>query len=275
MRLDYIEHGDCFQLMPNIPDKSINLIVGDLPYGLTNAEWDKKLPLEPLWEHYNRVIKDNGVIVLFGMEPYSSELRLSNINAYKYDWIWNKHKASNFLNAKKRPLQVHETISVFYKDFGTYNPQKKTGQRKKHSFRKAESQCELYNKTSKSNLYDSSERYPNSILDFSTDTQKSALVTTQKPLALYEFLIRTYTNRGDVVLDNCMGSGTTCVACINTERHYIGFELKEDRFTIADTRIQKAIKEKKEKDAQLTILDCSDFSNFKESDIKQLKMLGF
>lgn len=210
--------------------------------GTTRCSWDIIIPFEPLWEQYNRIVKKNGAIVLFGSEPFSSKLRLSNLKYYKYDWVWDKVKGTGFLNAKKQPMRNHELISVFYRKQCTYNPQKTYGHIKKKSARKAKHQTDVYGNMKNGNVYESTERYPRSIQVFSTDTQKSSLHPTQKPVALCEYLIRTYTNEGETVLDNSMGSGTTCVAAINTGRKYIGIELKEKYFKIAKRRIEEARK---------------------------------
>lgn len=239
---DKIYHEDCLQGMKRIPSGSIDAIICDLPYGITHCRWDNAIPFEPLWEQYKRVIKENGAIVLFGQEPFSTFLRLSNIRWYKYDWVWDKVKGSGFLNAKKQPMRCHELISVFYKKQCLYNPQKTLGHPKKISFRAKKLQTDIYGKMEKDNYYESTERYPRSIQVFSSDTQNSSLHATQKPLALLEYLVKTYTNEGETILDNCMGSGTTAVACINLNRHFIGFESDEKYFNIAVKRAADARK---------------------------------
>lgn len=233
--------GDCLELMKDIPDKSVDMILTDLPYGTTQCKWDTIIPFEPLWQQYNRVIKDNGAIVLFGTEPFSSHLRLSNLKKYKYDWIWDKVKGTGFLNAKKQPMRNHELISVFYKKQCTYNPQKTLGHVKKKSYRRKELQTDVYGEMKNDYTYESTERYPRSIQVFSTDTQNSSLHPTQKPVALCEYMIKTYTNSGDTVLDSCMGSGTTGVAAKNLGRKFIGIELDEKYFEIAKNRIIKEV----------------------------------
>ena len=239
MDYDYIECGDCLELMKQIPDKSIDMILCDLPYGKTRCKWDIIIPFDKLWNQYNRIIKENGAIVLFGTEPFSSLLRLSNIKMFKYDWIWDKVKGTGFLNAKKQPMRNHEIISVFYKKQCLYNPQKTTGHKLKTSFRESHLQTDVYGHMKNDYTYRSTERYPLSIQVFSTDTQNSSLHPTQKPVALLEYLIKTYTNENDIVLDNCMGSGSTCVAAVNTNRHYIGFELDTNYFDIACKRLDE------------------------------------
>ena len=229
--------GDCLELMKDIPDKSVDCIITDLPYGTTQCKWDTIIPFEPLWKQYNRIIKDNGAIVLFGTEPFSSHLRLSNLKNYKYDWIWDKVKGTGFLNAKRQPMRNHELISVFYKKQCTYNPQKTYGHKMKKSYRSKDLQTDVYGEMKNDYTYESTERYPRSIQVFSTDTQNSSLHPTQKPVALIEYLIKTYTNDGELVFDSCMGSGTTGVACVNTNRRFIGIELDNNYFEIAKNRI--------------------------------------
>jgi len=234
-------HGDCLEIMPKINSKTIDLIFSDLPYGTTQAKWDSIIPFNELWDQYKRIIKPNGAIVLFGAEPFSSYLRLSNINWYKYDWVWDKVKGTGFLNAKKQPMRNHELISVFYQKQCTYNPQKTTGHKNKISFRGAHLQTDVYGKMNGNYRYESTERYPRSIQVFSTDTQNSSLHPTQKPVALLEYIIKTYTNKGDIVLDNCMGSGSAGVACLNTNRFFIGIEKEENYFKVANNRILESI----------------------------------
>jgi DNA modification methylase len=231
---------DCMEGMKELPSKSVDMVLCDLPYGTTQCKWDVIIPFEALWEQYKRIVKDNGAIVLFGAEPFSSMLRLSNLKMYKYDWVWDKIKGTGFLNAKKQPMRNHELLHVFYKNQCTYNPQKTEGHKRKQSYRRKELQTDVYGEMKNDYTYDSSERYPRSIQIFSTDTQNSSFHPTQKPVALCEYMILTYTNVGETVLDNCMGSGTTAVACINTNRNYIGFELDEDYFKAATERLEAA-----------------------------------
>lgn len=246
---DYILCGDCLELMKDIPDKSIDMILCDLPYGTTACKWDTIIPFESLWEQYNRIIKDNGAIVLFGSEPFTSKLIISNIKNFKYNWIWQKDKATGHLNAKKQPMRTVETISVFYKKQCTYNPQltKKPLKniRPATTKRKNVQNYGSMDKESRRGIpVDMS--YPKDILQFRGcfgDKGKSNH-PTEKNVALLEYLIKTYTNEGETVLDNCMGSGSTCVAAINTNRHYIGFELDEKYFDIADKRIKETISNK-------------------------------
>lgn len=233
-------NGDCLDLLQNIPDKSIDFILTDLPYGTTACKWDSIIPFEPMWDQLNRVIKSNGAIALFGSEPFSSLLRMSNLKNYKYDWVWDKVIGTGFLNSKKQPMRCYENISVFYKNQCTYNPQKSTGNKRKSSYKKND-KTEVYGKQNKSVVYDSTERYPRNIQVFSRDTQKSCYHPTQKPVALLEFLIKTYTNENETVLDFTMGSGSTGVACLNTNRNFIGIEKEEKYFLISKDRINKCM----------------------------------
>lgn len=231
-------NGDCLQLMKQIPNKNIDMILCDLPYGTTKNKWDSVIPFEPLWEQYNRVIKDNGAIVLFSQSPFDKVLACSNLNLFRYEWIWEKTQGTGFLNSKKMPLKNHENILVFYKKPPIYNPQMRTGFKpyKCTSGKGSNNYGEQVQVTTISN----GERYPIDVLEFDYDRGKK-LHPTQKPVALLEYLIKTYTNEGDVVLDNCMGSGSTCVACVNTGREFIGIELDENYYNIAKNRISQAL----------------------------------
>lgn len=230
--------GNCLELMCDLPDECIDMVLCDLPYGMTNASWDVAIPFDQLWKQYDRITKENAAVVLFGIEPFSSIMRMSNLENYRYDWIWDKVKGTGFLNAKKRPMRNHEIVSVFYRRQCTYNPQKTFGHELKSTYRSSSNQTDVYGKMVKDYRYSSTERYPRSIQVFSTDTQNSSLHPTQKPVALIEYLIRTYTNRGETVLDNCMGSGTTGVACVRTGRRFVGIELDESYYKTATTRIE-------------------------------------
>lgn len=235
--------------MKDIEDGSVDMILCDLPYGTTNAKWDAVIPFDALWEQYRRVIKPNGAIVLTGMEPFSSNLRLSNPEWYRYDWIWDKIAPTGFLNAKRQPLRVTETVSVFYRKQPAYHPQMTHDHERKVSVRRrtAHKGCEIYNDFATDCSYDSTDRYPINLISFSMDKQKTHLHPTQKPVALFEYLIRTYSEEGDLVLDNCIGSGTTAVAAINTGRQYIGIEMDEGFARIAMERAEEAQKAKENK----------------------------
>lgn len=229
--------GDCLKLMKQIPDKSIDMVLCDLPYGITQCEWDKKIPLDLLWEQYNRISKLNAAIVLFSMMPFTSELIQSNLKCFKYVWIWHKHYTRGFLNARKQPLRTTEQIAVFYKKQCTYNPQMRKGELRQKRNGSRQNGC--YGKyKSVDNLSDS--YYPTDILNFVGVSNLKTQHPTQKPVSLLEYLIKTYANEGETVLDNCMGSGSTGVACINTNRNFIGIELDQHYFQIAKERIEKA-----------------------------------
>ena len=231
-------HGDCLELMKDIPDKSVDMILCDLPYGTTACKWDTIIPFEPLWKQYKRVIKDNGAIVLTASQPFTSALVMSNPKMFRHQWIWNKRMGSNFFNVKSQPLKIHEEIVVFSKKRAFYNPIMRLGKMRVKGNEKQYSGDNVLgnHKTAKTknNLY-----YPVSILDFSNASRANKIHPTQKPVALFEYLIKTYTNEGDTVLDNCMGSGTTGVACKNLNRNFIGIELDPEYFKIAEKRINE------------------------------------
>lgn len=237
--------GDCLELMNDIPDKSVDMILCDLPYGTTQNKWDIVIPFEPLWKQYKRIIKENGSIVLFGNGLFTAGLALSNKEMWRYNLVWEKTQPTGFLNSHKMPMRKHEDILVFYKKLPTFNPQKTQGHVRKVSTAKHKENCRKTENYGDYNFstYDSTERFPNSIITFPKDTQQSALHPTQKPVALLEYLIKTYTNEGETVLDNCMGSGSTGVACVNTNRNFIGMELDGNCFQIAEKRIRQAEKD--------------------------------
>ena len=235
-----LSNGDCLELMCNIPDKSIDMILCDLPYGTTQNKWDSVIPFNLLWCQYRRIIKDNGAICLFGQGLFTANLICSNKEMYRYDLIWEKTKAGGFLNARRMPLQAHENISVFYKKLPVYNPQMEAG---KPYIKKAVTNGDgkNYGKFDRVGEIAVNEgtRFPRSVIKISNDNHKS-LHPTQKPVELLEWLIRTYTNENETILDNCMGSGSTGVACINTNRKFIGMELDNTYFEIAKKRIEEA-----------------------------------
>ena len=235
--------GDCVERMKEIESGTVDMILCDLPYGTTCCSWDAVIPFEKLWPEYERVIKENGAIVLFGAQPFTAVLACSNLKLFRYEWIWEKPAATGFMNAKKQPLRAHENALVFYKSQPTYNPQKTHGHERKTAKRK-DIGSEHYGKQLNIQAYDSTERYPRSVQTFSSDKQKSNFHPTQKPVSLCEYLIRTYTNVGETVLDNTMGSGTTGVACVNTGRGFIGIEQEEKYFWMAQERIALAGTEK-------------------------------
>ena len=225
LELNKIHVGDCLAIMPEIPDKSVDLVLCDLPYGTTaRNEWDSIIPLTNLWEQYTRIIKDNGVIALWSQVPFSGVLMASNPKMLRYEWIIEKTLPTGFLNAKKMPMKAHENILVFYKSLPTFNPQITYGHERKVStarHKRNSKKSTDYRECKTLTTYDSTTRYPRDVLRFKWDRQKSRIHPTQKPVAACEYFIRTYTNEGDVVLDNCIGSGTTAVACVPTNRNFI------------------------------------------------------
>lgn len=225
--------------MNYVPDQSVDMIFCDLPYGTTRNKWDSIIPLEPLWMHYERVIKDNGAIVLTAQTPFDKILGMSNLDLLRYEWIWEKTSATGHLNAKKMPMKAHENILVFYKKAPTYNAQKTIGHEPVHFYTKYQSDGSNYGRT-KIGISGggSTERYPRSVITFPTDKQKESLHPTQKPLDLLRYLIRTYTNPGEVILDNCMGSGTTAIVALQEKRAFIGFEIDENYCRLANRRIE-------------------------------------
>lgn len=228
-------HGDCLEKMKEIPDGSVDMVLTDPPYGTTACKWDSVIPFEPMWEQIQRITKQNGAIVLFGSEPFSSALRMSNIKNYKYDWIWVKEQGVNQFLAKIQPLRQSENISVFYKKQSMYNRQMKEGT--PYDVER-ELGCELYGEKKKIRTVCSGGRVPTNILRFDREI-RDRYHPTQKPVALMEYLIKTYTNEGETVLDFTMGSGTTGVACKNLNRKFIGIEKDDKYFEIAKKRIEK------------------------------------
>lgn len=231
--------GDCLELMKDIKSGSIDMILCDLPYGTTACKWDVIIPFQPLWEHYERIIKPNGVISLTGAEPFTSLLIISNLKLFKYDLIWRKNNPTGHLNSKKAPLRYHENICIFYKKPPVYNPQKTQGHERKVTKSKINHKADsVYGSQNHIRNYDSTERYPESVLLFAGTNKLKNDHPTQKPVPLFEYLIRTYTNPGDTVLDNCSGSGTTAIACINTGRKFICMEKDETYYKKCVERIE-------------------------------------
>jgi site-specific DNA-methyltransferase (adenine-specific) len=238
LNLNTIIHGDCLEVMKDIPDKSIDAIITDPPYGTTACKWDSVIPFEPMWAQLTRIIKPNGAIVLFESEPFSSALRMSNIRKYKYDWYWVKDRGGNFLNAKKQPMRNCETISIF--NAMSYFPLMENRGKPSHSIGKAEGKVNEgstqgkrinVNGNTKDNL-----KYPKTVLNYAAP--HPPIHPTQKPVVLIEYLIKTYTLKNEIVLDFCIGSGTTAIACLNTNRNFIGIEKDENYFNIATARVK-------------------------------------
>ena len=267
MEINKIYNEECLEGMKKIPDKSVDMILCDLPYEVTALKWDKIIPLDKLWEQYERIIKDNGAIVLTATQPFTSKLVMSNPELFKYEWVWEKQKANNFMGAKYQPLKYHENVLVFGKGRVNYHPQKykvleveeimemnkkdltKLMQSRDYDrFGKVDRRKTINNPKSKKDYLgtnvtrnrtkDTGYRNPKSVLKINKEIN-GLIHPTQKPVSLFEYLIKTYSNEGEIVLDNCMGSGTTAIACINTNRNYIGFELDEEYYNDSLERIKE------------------------------------
>ena len=240
MELNKIYNGDCLEVMKDIDDDSINLILTDPPYGTTSCAWDTVIDLDLMWLQLKRIIKPNGAIVLFGNQPFTSKLIISNIKMFKYCWVWDKIISTGFLNANKMPLKGFEDIVVFYKKLPPYNPQKTVGKpfinKRDNPNKEREEKEYLGTKPKQSSCINKGDRYPRGIIRIS-NRDYNPLHPTQKPVALMEYLIKTYTNENELVLDFCIGSGTTAIAAINTKRNYIGIELDKKYYDKANKRI--------------------------------------
>ena len=235
--------GDCLERMKEIPDGSIDMVMTDPPYGTTACKWDSVIPLEPMWEQLKRIIKPNGAIVLTGAEPFSSALRMSNIQGYRYDWIWDKRYPTNYPQAKRQPMRRHENVMVFGVKSPVYYPQ--MIERDKPIKKGKNGGAEVFNKGLEREDYEGkvyTHQYPTAIQLFPTRKDGKKIHPTQKPVALMEYMIKTYTNEGETVLDFTMGSGTTGVACVNLGRSFIGIEMDENYFNIASNRIEGTVK---------------------------------
>jgi len=262
--IDKVICEDCLEVMPNIPDKSIDMILCDLPYGTTACSWDAIIPFEPLWKQYKRIIKDNGAIVLTASQPFTSRLVMSNIKMFRYEWIWHKTTSGSFATAKKQPMKYHENMLIFYKNSPIYNPQfqnyaDSTNKRFKDG-EKVNRQKQMIKSSNKiqSGLSFKGEqgimlnrgKYPESVQKINSEPNCNGTKfhPTQKPVALFEYLIKTYTNEGDLILDNCAGSGTTGVACKNLNRNYILIEKEQKYIEIARKRIKYWQNKEKQKE---------------------------
>lgn len=232
-----IVFGDCMEEMPKLSDRSVDMILCDLPYGMTKNTWDVVIPFDALWKEYERVIKDHGAIVLFGSQPFTSLLITSNLKLFRYSLVWEKNKFSDFLNAKRKPMKTNEDIAIFYKKQPTYNPQYwySTPYRRWNTQEAVDKQSNYG--SHKENVAESEDgrRLPTTVLKFNRVERPSH--PTEKPVDLLEWLIRTYSNEGDVVLDNCMGVGSTGVACVSTKRKFIGMELEKKYYEEAQKRL--------------------------------------
>lgn len=249
LEINKIYNLDCIKGMRLIDDKSIDMILCDLPYGTTNCSWDNIIPFDKLWEQYERIIKNNGAIVLTASQNFTTKLIMSNFKIFRYEWIWKKNTCTGFQNAKKMPLKSHENICIFYKKLPTYNPQGVIRIDKKIKAGATKGGRILLGddysiKAKLNNEYiQEYKNYPKSVLEIKKEVKN--IHPTQKPVELFEYLIRTYTNKNELVLDNCIGSGTTAIACINSSRNYIGFEVNNKYFNLANERISEYIKKVK------------------------------
>ena len=233
--------GDCLERMKEIPDGSVDLILTDPPYGTTACKWDSVIDFALMWVELNRVIKPNGAIVLFGSEPFSSALRMSNIKQYKYDWVWVKNVSTNFLHAKRQPLRNTENIHVFYKKCGKYYPIKSTGHTPTQSAKGCSNGVLYHGENTRNYSGGETTRYPKTTIEFDVVDLKNRLHPTQKPVALLEYLIKTYTQENEIVLDFTFGGCSTGVAALNTNRRFIGVEMEEKYFDIGVKRMQESI----------------------------------
>lgn len=244
MEIDRIYNCDCLEGMKHIPDGSVDCIICDLPYevlnkGNSNAQWDRLIPMEPLWEQYKRIAKPTAAIVLFCQGMFTAQLMMSQPKLWRYNLIWDKiDRTTGFLNANKMPLRVHEDIAVFYSELPTYNPQMTIGNKNHHRGAQSNIANNCYGRFGKCKETFTNEKYPKSIISIDKEHNQDCWHPTQKPVNLIRYLVRTYTNEGDTVLDNCMGSGTTAIACIKEKRHFVGFELNKEYYDKACKRIQ-------------------------------------
>lgn len=229
--------GDCLERMKEIPDGSVDMVLTDPPYGTTACKWDAVIEFTPMWDNVRRVLKPNGAAVFTASQPFTSAMVMSNVREFRYSLVWSKSKATGFLNAKRQPLRAHEDINVFYRQMGTYNPQMSAGEPYDKGLRKKQKGDDIYGDFDQVRVVSSGQRYPRTVLYFVTAEREGSYHPTQKPVALMEYLISTYTNEGETVLDFTMGSGTTGVACANTGRKFIGIERDEAYFEIARKRI--------------------------------------
>jgi len=241
--MNKILHGDCIEILKDIPDDSIDMVLCDLPYGTTQCKWDIVISMDELWKAYNRVCKRNAPMIFTAAQPFTSALIMSNPRYFKYTWVWEKSKATGYLNAKKMPMRAHEDVCVFYRKPPVYNPQMTQGQ--PYNKGKAHRPTDVYgSQVSTLVKNDTGLRYPRTVQYFKTaESEGKVHHPTQKPLNLFRYLIKTYTNEGDVVLDNCIGSGTTAIAAIKEKRNFVGIEMDEKYVSISRQRIEEAYRE--------------------------------
>lgn len=236
-----LQFGDCFRVLETLPDGCVDMVLCDPPYGTTRCAWDTPLDLDALWKHYRRVVKPNGAVLIFAQTPFDKVLGASNLAELRYELIWRKTRGTGFLNANRAPLKAHENILVFYRSLPSYTPEKSTGHARKVST-KSGVQGEIYGKMSGGSMrYDSTERYPLSVVEYAAPHQTDRVHPTQKPVDLLRYLIRLYSRPGDLILDNCMGSGSTGVAALAEGRRFIGIEKEPEYFAICQDRIEQAL----------------------------------
>lgn len=243
-----IYHGDCIEIMPRLAADGVmfDMVLSDPPYGTTHCRWDSVIPFESMWSGINSVSYVSTPTLLFGQHPFTSTLGSSNLRNLRYSWVWEKTQPTGFLNAKRMPMKAHEDILVFYRKLPKYNPIKTDGHRRVVSTAYQKSVCrtgDIYQDYTDFQDYDSTQRYPRSVVQFKSDKQLTSLHPTQKPVALLEYLIATYTDEGDIILDFAMGSGSTGEACLRTGRKFIGIEIDKHYFDVAETRIRKYLSE--------------------------------
>jgi site-specific DNA-methyltransferase (adenine-specific) len=243
-------NDDCLEVMKELPENYIDMVFCDLPYGTTQNFWDNIIPFDELWEQYNRVVKDNGAIVLTAQQPFTSKLIVSNLSCFRYEWVWEKNKSTGHLNAKKMPMKSHENVCVFYKNLPTYNPQKTTGHKPFGAVKPKDNipvpeVKRNYNHVRRQfgNDGKTTDRYPRSIQKFPVinNDNKEKWHPTQKPVGMIEYFIKTYSNENDIILDNCMGSGSTGIACLNSNRKFVGIEIDKEYYEMAKSRIDESI----------------------------------
>jgi DNA modification methylase len=240
--VDQILYGNCLDIMPMIPDGSVDMVLADLPYGVTQNKWDQVIPFDRLWDEYKRVTKINAAIVLTATQSFAAQLIVSNSIMFRYDLIWRKNKPTGFLNANRMPLRQHESILVFYRRLPVYHPQKTKGHVPVHSFTKHTDDGTNYGKTKRGiQGGGQTDRHPTSVIDIPVvnNDSKEKIHPNQKPVELFEYLIRTFSNEGEVVLDNCIGSGTTAIASLNMNRHFIGIEQDATFCRFANKRVDR------------------------------------